>query len=391
MENFTFYSPTEFVFGRDTEGQTGELVRKHGGHKALIVYGGGSAVKSGLLGRVKESLAGAGIECVELGGIKPNPTDDRVYEGIALAREAGADFILAVGGGSVIDTAKGIALGVPYGGDFWDFYCKKAEPERALAVGVVLTIPAAGSEGSGNSVITKLDGLHKISVRYPMILRPRFAVMNPELTYTLPDYQTSCGIADMLCHIQERYFSNTRGCEVTDGIAETLMRDIMSLGQRVLLTPDDYDVRANIMWAGMLAHNGICGVGKVEDWSSHALEHELSAHYGVAHGAGLAVMVPAWLTMVAEKNPAKVLRFCTHVMGVDPYGKDTARVIADGIERLRDFYHSIGLTTSLRTLIGQEPDVDKLVASLQGNKGDVLGAYVALSMDDCRRIYGLAL
>ncbi len=390
MENFTFYTPTEFVFGRNTEGDTGALAKRHGATKVLIFYGGGSVVRSGLLDRVKASLDKAGLPFVEMGGIRPNPTDDRVYEGIDIARREGVDFLLAVGGGSVIDTAKGVAIGTLYNGDFWDFYTNRATPAGALPLGVVLTIPAAGSEGSGNSVITKIDGHHKLSVRYPMILRPRFAVMNPELTMTLPSFQTSCGIADMLCHIQERYFSNTTGCEVTDGIAESLMRDIIDLGRKVMVNPDDYDIRANIMWAGMLAHNGICGTGKTEDWASHRLEHELSALYDVAHGAGLAVIVPAWLEFVAQKNPAKVERFATAVMGVRE-GSDSKTIIAEGITRLREFYKSIGLTVSTTELIGHEPDIETLVASLHYNMGEHVGGYVVLDMDDCRQIYKAAL
>lgn len=392
MENFVFRAPTEFVFGRGTESRTGELTARYGGKKALLMYGGGSAERSGLLDRVRRSLREAGVEFIESGGIRPNPTDDRVYEGIRTVRAEGVDFLLAVGGGSVIDTAKAIALGAVYDGDFWDFYSgRNNTPKGALPVGVVLTIPAAGSEGSGNSVITRLDGLHKISVRYPMVLRPVFAVMNPELTMTLPPYQTACGLADMLCHIQERYFSNTPGCEVTDSIAESIMRSIVELGPKVLEHPDSYDLRANVMWAGMLAHNGLCGVGKVEDWASHRLEHELSALYDVAHGAGLAVIVPAWMAFVGRRNPSKVVSFAVRVMGVDPAGRTDAEVMAEGIERLRAFYSALGLPSGIRELTGREPDIDALVASLHSNMGDSLGGYVSLTMDDCRSIYTSAL
>lgn len=392
MENFVYYSPTEFVFGRDTQKQTGSLVARYRGKRVLLVYGGGSVVRNGLLDTVIKSLESEGISYVELKGIQPNPTDDRVYEGIEIARKENIDFILAVGGGSVIDTAKGIAIGAVYDGDFWDFYCKKAVPQKALSVGVVLTIPAAGSEGSGNSVITKIDGKHKISVRYPMILRPRFAVMNPELTYTLPWFQTACGVVDMICHIQERYFSNTQGTDLTDSIAETIMRNIMQNARKLKSEPNDYDTRANIMWAGTLAHNGLCGNGKEEDWSSHRLEHEISAIYNVAHGAGLAVMVPAWMTFVARKNPTKVVQFATNVMGIDATSRTDEQVIAEGIAALKSFYHELGLTTSMRELTCvDEPDIAALVKSLNGNMGDTLGFYVPLSMSDCEEIYRLAL
>lgn len=392
MQNFTFYSPTMFVFGRDTQQQTADLVQQFGGHRVLIASGHGSAERSGLLPLIRTKLQEAGIEYVELKGINPNPTDDRVYEGIELARKHNIDFLLAVGGGSVIDTVKGIALGMHYDGDFWDFYCGKAKPKSAAPLGVVLTIPAAGSEGSGNSVITKLDGLHKISVRYPLTLRPKFAVMNPELTVTLPWFQTACGVVDMIAHIQERYFSNTSDTELTDGIAEEIMRTIMSTAIRLKAQPDNYELRASIMWSGMLAHNGLCGVGKVEDWASHRLEHEVSAIYNVAHGAGLAVIFPAWMQHVAKTNPHKVLQFAKNVMGVNAENKSESEIISEGISKLREFYHSLDLTTNLRELIGgKEPDVEAMVNSLKGNMGDRLGSYVSLTMDECAEIYRSSL
>lgn len=393
MENFTFYSPTEFVFGRDTQNRTGELVKRYGGTHVLLVSGGSSAERSGLLPQVRRSLADAGIKVIEQRGIQPNPVAEKVYEGIEISRAEKVDFILAVGGGSVIDSAKAVALGAVYDGDFWDFYSGKATPDKALPVGVVLTIPAAGSEGSGNSVITKIDneGRHKISVRYPMVLRPRFAVMNPELTMTLPPFQTACGIVDMLSHIFERYFSNTPDCQVTDSIAEGLMRSIMAEAIRLTETPDNYQARANIMWAATLAHNGLCGTGKEEDWASHRLEHEVSAFHDVAHGAGLAVIVPAWMTFVARRNPAKIESFATNVLGISREGKTSTELCRLAVEALKGFYHTLGLTTSLRQLIGTEPDIDTLVGSLRGNMGDTLGFYVKLSMADCAEIYRLAL
>lgn len=393
MENFTFWSPTEFVFGKDTQKETGKLVVRYGGYKVMICYGGGSVVKSGLLKEVEDSLRQAGLEYVEFGGIQPNPIADKVYEGIGVAVKEGVNMMLAVGGGSVIDTAKAIALGAVYPGDFWDFYSGKQQPVAALPIGVVLTIPAAGSEGSGNSVITKFDdkGRHKISVRYPMILRPRFAVMNPELTYTLPWFQTACGVVDMLCHIYERYFSNTDGTELVDSYSEAIMRSVMDCALRIKVNETDYDARANVMWAGTLAHNGLCGVGKAEDWASHRLEHEVSAFYDVAHGAGLAVIVPAWMAFVAKKNPNKVWQFAINVMSVNPEGLSEEEVIAEGIKRLKEFYHDLGLTTSLRELVGKEPDIDAMTASLHQNMGDILGSYVPLTMDDCKEIYKMSL
>lgn len=391
MNNFTFWSPTKFVFGRDMESLTGDLVKQFGGKKALIVYGGGSVVRSGLLDRVKKSLDDAGVAWEEMGGICPNPTDDRVYEGIGLVRAHGIDFLLAVGGGSVIDTAKGIACGVPYEGDFWDFYCGKKVVATAMPVGVVLTIPAAGSEGSGNSVITKKDGLIKLSLRTESALRPRFAVMNPELTFTLPPYQTACGIVDMMAHIFERYFSNTPGCETTDRVAEGLLTAIMGEARKVIDSPLDYEARANIMWSSTLAHNGLCGTGRVEDWASHFIEHELSAIYDVAHGAGLAVVNPAWMTYVVRTNPSKVAQFAVRVMGVVPGEKSEREIAGEGIARLKSFYRSIGMPVTLGELGIAEPDIDRLVAKLHEHKGNPIGGYVKLTPADTEQIYKLML
>ncbi len=389
MNNFNFYSPTEFVFGRATQKEVGKYVTKYGGTKVLLVYGGQSAEKSGLIKEVTDSLDEAGIKYCILKGIQPNPTDDRVYEGIALAKKENVDFMLAVGGGSVIDTAKGIALGALYGGDFWDFYSGKETPMAALPVGVVLTIPAAGSEGSGNTVITKKEGLIKISVGSPL-LRPKFSIMNPELTMTLPWFQTACGITDMLCHIFERYFSNTTA-QLVNAYSEAIMRDIMDQALTLKIDGTNYDARADIMWAGTIAHNGLCGVGKEEDWATHRIEHEVSAIYNVAHGAGLACIAPAWMTFVAKRNPDMIWRFAINVMSVNPDGLDTDHIIEEGISLLKDFYHDLGLTTSLRELVGTEPNIDAMVKSLERNMGKTLGFYVPLSMDDCREIYRLAL
>ena len=390
MDNFIFQSPTEFIFGRDTQSRVGEALAQRGASKVMIVFGSDRIKNNGLLQQVEDSITKAGIPFVEFGGIQPNPTAESVYAGISLAIEQGVDFILAVGGGSPIDAAKGIALGAVYPGDFWDFYCGKATPEFALPVGVVLTIPAAGSEGSGNSVITNEKTHQKISVRYPNLLRPRFAIMNPELTMSLPWEQTAYGIVDMMAHIYERYFSNTTGTQLVDAYSEAIMRDIMDQAMTLRLNPDDYDARADIMWAGTLAHNGLCGVGKVEDWASHRMEHEISAFYNVAHGAGLAVIIPAWMEFCARRNPDKLWRFAINVMSVNPAGKDTDEIIDEGISELKNFYHDLGLTTHLKELIGCEPDIEKMVKSLERNVGSTLGNYVPLSMQDCAEIYQLA-
>lgn len=390
MNDFTFYSPTEFVFGRGTEQQTGSLVKAHGGTRAMVVYGGGSAVRSGLLGRVEDSLRAAGVEWCELGRVQPNPTDAKVYEGIDLCRRAGADFMLAVGGGSVIDTAKAIAAGVPYGGDFWDFFSGRAVPRSALPVGVVLTIPAAGSEGSGNSVITKLDGLHKLSLRTPKVLRPLFAVMDPSLTFTLPAWQTACGATDMMAHIMERYFTNTEGTSVADRMCEGVMLSIIEETPKALHNPSDYEARANLMWAGTVAHNGTCGVGCEEDWASHFMEHEVSAVYGVTHGAGLAVIFPAWLTYMAGHNVRKVEQWARRVWGVEG-GADAKSVALEGVARFKRFLHSIGMPVTFAELGIANPDIPLLVGKLHEDKGELVGNYIRLDRQATREIYELAM
>ena len=390
MNNFTFYSPTEFVFGKGTEMQTGELVRKYGASKVLIVYGGGSVVRSGLLERVKQTLAQTGIPCLELGGVQPNPIDTKVYEGIDLCRREGVDFVLAVGGGSVIDTAKAIAAGVPYEGDFWDFYIQKATLSSALKVAVVLTIPAAGSEGSGNSVITKVSTLQKMSLRAPELLRPRFSIMNPELTFTLPPYQTAAGIVDMMAHIMERYFTNTADTEIADRLCEGTLKAIITEAPRVMADPKDYGARANIMWSGMIAHNGTCGVGNEEDWASHFMEHEISALYDVTHGAGLAVIFPAWLTWMASHHVEKVAQYAARVWDV-PVSEDLKAMALEGVARLKSFFTSIGMPVNFAQLGVEHPDIELLVEHLHANKGEQVGCYVRLGRKETREIYELAL
>lgn len=388
MNNFTFCTPTRYEFGRGVENRVGALAAALPAHHVLVVYGSGSAVRSGLLDRVRVSLEAAQVPYTMMGGVQPNPTDDRVYEGIETVRRLQIDAIIAVGGGSVIDTAKAIAAGALYDGDFWDFFTGKPI-ERALPVGVVLTIPAAGSEGSGNCVITRREGLHKISIRTDFVLRPKFALLNPELTFTLPPYQTAAGIVDMMAHIFERYFSPTEGVEVTDRISEGLLTAIMTEATRVISQPDDYDARANIMWSGTLAHNGICGCGRAEDWVSHRMEHELSAVYGVTHGAGLAVVNPAWMTYMAEHRPAKVAQMGRRLFGVT--NPDDHQAALEGITALRSFYRSIGMPTTLSELGIENPDIDLLVDKLHENMGEVFGGYYPIDRTVSRAIYTLML
>ena len=390
MNNFVFYSPTEFVFGKETEKQVGTLAAKHEASKVMIVYGGGSAVRSGLLDRVKNALREVGLPFCEMGGVQPNPTDTKVYEGIDLCRREGADLLLAVGGGSVIDTAKAIAASVPYEGDFWDFYIGKAQVTRALKVAVVLTIPAAGSEGSGNTVITKVETLQKMSLRAPMHLRPVFSILNPELTYTLPPFQTACGICDMMIHIFERYFTNTTDVEISDRMCEGVLTAIVKEAYRVKQNPQDYGARANLMWAGMVAHNDTCGVGCEEDWASHFLEHEVSALYNVAHGAGLAVIVPAWMTFMAEHHPRKVAQLANRVFGV-PEEENLQEMALACVSRLKHFFRYIGLPVSFKELGIEHPDIPLLVRKLHENKGPLVGNYVKLTPTLSEEIYRLAL
>ena len=385
MDNFTYCSPTRYIFGKDTESQAGQLTIGMGCKNIMLVYGHGSVVRSGLLDRVKKSLDEAGVTYTELSGIDPNPTDDRVYEGIDIARKKSIDGLVAVGGGSVIDTAKAIALGVPNQGDFWDFFAGKLKAETALPVGTVLTIPAAGSEGSGNCVITRKEGLHKISLRTDFALRPKFAILNPDLTFTLPPNQTAAGIADMMAHIMERYFSPTTDVEVTDRISEGILKAIIEEAPKVIANPDDYQARANIMWAGTMAHNGICGCGRVEDWVSHAMEHEISAVYGVTHGAGLAVVFPAWLTFMANHAPSKPAQFARRVFGIINHDDKSAAL--EGITALRGFYLSLGLPVSFGMLGIATPDIDLLVKKLHENKGEVIGGYYRLTQADTYEIY----
>lgn len=382
MNNFTYCTPTEYIFGRGVENEVGALASQKLGRKILLVYGGSFAERSGLLDRVRHSLSDAGVEFVELGGIQPNPTDNRVYEGIDLGRRANISGVLAVGGGSVIDTAKAIAGGIPYDGDFWDFWAGKAVMTEALPVGTVLTIAAAGSEGSGNSVITKLDGGHKVSLR-TNVLRPLFSMLDPELTESLPPFQTACGIVDMMAHIMERYFSNTPDCEVTDRLCEATLISIINMAPAVLADPYDYPARANIMWAGTVAHNGMLGVGREEDWSSHAMEHEISALYGVSHGAGLAVVFPAWMEYASRLNPSKIEQLGRRVFGVES--------AAEAIVALRKFYKSLGMPLTMGELGVSAPDIDLMVKKLHQTKGQMFGAYIRLDESATRQIYHLML
>lgn len=391
MNNFTFYSPTYFVFGKGEEANTGKYVKRFGGTKVLIHYGGGSIIRSGLLERVKNSLRSEGISFVELGGVKPNPRSGLVYEGIALCLQENVDFVLAVGGGSTIDSAKAIAAGAMYAGDFWDFYMGKPVT-KALPIGTVLTIAAAGSEGSSGSVITKEEGMLKRGAGGD-VLRPAFSIMNPELTQTLPPYQTACGVTDIMAHLFERYFTNTKDVEVTDRVIEGLLITMIHETPKVIANPNDYAARANIMWAGMLAHNNSCGVGRQQDWASHDLEHELSALYDCAHGAGLAVVFPAWMEYTMNHDVMRFAQVANRVWGCAMDFQHPEITAKAGIKAFRAFLKSIGMPQTLAELGGKEEDIPYLAhtaACGNGNNG-TLGGFVVLQEKDMENIYRLTV
>ena len=389
MNNFRFCSPTEFIFGRNTVEKTGQWIKKYGGTKVLLHYGGQSAVKSGLLTQVENSLKNEFIEYVKLGGVQPNPIDTMVYQGIELCRKEQVNFILAVGGGSVIDSAKAIAAGVPYAGDFWNFFEKTVTINRALPIATILTIPAAGSEGSENSVITKKKEGLKRGLKSPF-LRPVLSIMDPTLTFTLPPIQTASGIADMMAHIMERYFTKTPCVDLTDRLCEAILLSIIKEAPIVMKEPHNYDVRANLMWAGNLAHNGICGTGREEDWASHALEHEISALYEeIPHGAGLAVMFPAWMQYVYTSGIDRFVQFAVRVWGIEFTG-DKKETALKGIIALKDFFSSLGLPVNLGQLGVVRSDIDKLTSTLKINTGGQFGMFCKLDMNDARAIYEIA-
>ncbi|MCI7180110.1 MAG: iron-containing alcohol dehydrogenase [Schaedlerella sp.] len=391
MENFVFYSPTYFLFGKNEEEKAGKYVRRFGGSKVMVHFGGGSVKRSGLLDRVEASLAAEGIAYVELGGVQPNPRSGLVYEGIELCRREGVDFILAVGGGSTIDSAKAIAAGVVYEGDFWDYYQDKPV-EKALPVGTVLTIAAAGSEGSPDSVITKEDGMFKRGASGEA-LRPVFSILNPALTQTLPPYQTACGITDIMAHLLERYFTNTKDVEVTDRLLEGLLLTMVHEAPRVIADPDNYEARANIMWAGMMAHNNSCGVGREQDWASHAIEHELSAVYDCAHGAGLAVVFPAWMTYNMKHDINRFAQLAVRVWGCQMDFAHPEVTAKAGIDSFQRFLKSIGMPVDFAELGAKEDDIPAMAHNAcygDGGCGEI-GGFVKLKEQDVVNIYKLMI
>ena len=361
MKNFTYQVPTKFVFGRGAENEVGREIRALGGTKVLIHYGGGSAVRSGLIGRVQAALEAEGIAHVELGGVQPNPRDTLVYQGIELARREGVDFVLAVGGGSAIDSSKAIAHGICYDGDFWDFFCRKAQPERTTPLGVVLTMAAAGSESSNSCVITQASTLTKRGLSSELN-RPKFAIMNPELAMTLPPYQIACGATDILAHIMERYFTCEKEVDLTDRLCEGAMQAVIRAARIAVRNPKDYDAQAQLMWGSTIAHNDTVGVGRVSDFGSHQIEHELSALYDVAHGAGLAVVFPAWMRYQMHKDVMRFAQFAVRVYRCDMDFEHPERTALAGLEAHEAFLKDIGMPITLKELGARTEDIPALAA-----------------------------
>lgn len=391
MRNFEFFTPTKVVFGKNTEAQTGALVKAQGCKKVLVHFGGNSAKTSGLLDTVYASLDQEGITYVSLGGVVPNPRLSKVYEGIALCKAEGVDFILAVGGGSVIDSAKAIGYGMANACDVWDIYTGKAVPTGCLPVGVILTIAAAGSEMSNSSVITNEELGMKRGCNSDYS-RCRFAVMNPELTYTLPAYQTACGIADILMHTMERYFTPDSPMDITDRIAEGLMRTVISKADILMRDPADYEARAEVMWAGSLSHNGLTGCGSLGDWACHQLQHELGAMFDISHGAGLAAVWGSWARTVYKTNPARFAQFAVNVLGVTDNAEDPEGTALAGIAAMEAFYRTIGMPTAISGLGLQLTDsqIEELAYKCSFQNTRTIGNFMTLNREAIKGIYTLA-
>lgn len=392
MENFIYYTPTKVVFGKDEEKNVGKLIKEFKATKVLIHYGGGSAVRSGLIDKVKNALDEEKISYVELGGVKPNPRLSLIYEGIKLAKENGVDFILAVGGGSVIDSAKGIGYGIanPDIEDIWDLYIGKVKTQKCVPIGVILTIAAAGSEMSGGSVVTKEDEQLKRSYNSDNS-RPKFAVMNPELTYTLPKYQIACGIVDIMMHTMERYFSPVGNLETTDRIAEGVLKNMIKYGKLSLENPKNYEARAEIMWAGSLAHNGLTGCGGIGDWATHQLEHDLGGVYDIAHGAGLAAVWGSWARYVCKENLKRFAQFAENVFDIEKIGTDEEMALK-GIEAMENFYREIDMPTSISQcgIKLSDEDVEMLAEKCSNNETRFIGSFKKLFKEDMAKIYSMA-
>ncbi|WP_461256495.1 iron-containing alcohol dehydrogenase [Treponema sp. R80B11-R83G3] len=387
MQNFEYCNKTKIIFGKDTENQAGSETAKYA-KKILLHHSGKSAVKSGLIDKIKASLKSAGVEWVELTGVLPNPRLSLVKEGVNIVKKEKLEFILAVGGGSVIDSAKAIAVGAVNDGDLWDFFERKKSTDRALPVGTVVTIPAAGSESSISCVITNEEGPWKRGINYQCI-RPVFSIMNPELTYTLPPYQTACGITDMMAHIMERYFTKVQHVELTDELCEGALRTIIRNARKIFSGGENnYDARAEIMWAGTIAHNGLLDTGRIGDWASHALDHELSALFDLAHGAGLAIIFPAWLRYNIKEDTPRLARFAAKVWGVDGAFYDYEQAALEGVLRMENFFLSIGMPIRFA-----DANIDPAKITEMSKRAvhfGAIGNYRKLEEKDAEAIYRLA-
>jgi len=389
MDNFNFCSPTRIIFGKGTEERAGKETIKYGS-KVLLHYGGGSIKKTGLYDRVIKSLKKENIEVLELGGVKPNPRLSMVREGIDICRKEKIEFILAVGGGSTIDSAKTIAAGTPYKGDVWDFFSGNNKViKEAIPLGVVLTIPAAGSEVSPDMVITNEDGWYKKAGAGSDHLFSKFSILNPEITYTLSAKNTVIGISDIMAHIYERYFTLTKNTDLTDRLSEATLKTVINNARQVVSHLEDYDLRAEIMWSGSIAHNNLLGTGKTSDWASHRIEHELSAIYDIPHGEGLAIIFPAWMKYVYRSNIERFAQFAERVWNVDIYLGDLERAALEGISRMEDFYKEIGLPVRLNE-IGIGDDRFEEMASKCSEDGAV-GNFKKLDRNDILNIFKLAM
>ncbi len=392
MKDFSFYAPTEVVFGEKSEEQVARLVKKYGGKKVLVHYGGQSAIRSGLLVKIINQLQEAGIDFVKLGGVVPNPRLSLAQKGIELCRQKGIDFILAVGGGSVIDSAKCIAYGVPYKGNVWDFYLGKEKATKMLPVAAVLTIPAAGSEMSESSVITNEEGDVKLGYSNNLS-RPKFAIMNPRRTFTLPPYQTAAGVTDMMMHTMERYFTKDDDMDLTTDLAEAMLRSMKNAVFAVLKNPEDYRYRAQIMWGGSLMHNGLTGCGVDEDWATHQLEHELSGMFDVTHGAGLAAIWPSWARYVMHENLRRFVRFAVNVMDVPNDFTNPEGTALKGIEAMERFYHAIGMPINIKELIGRDitdAEIKEMTRKCSRDGKSTCGGLKVLEAKDMQAIYQMA-
>jgi len=387
MNNFEYSQPTNIIFGKDTHKEIGKHTAKYG-KNILIVYGSERIRKNGLLDDVEKSLNDEGVKYTLLGGVKPNPRLSKVYEGIKICKENDIDFVLAVGGGSPIDTAKGIAVGAKYAGDIWDLYIKKDVFEHALPVATILTIAAAGSEASTGSVITNEKTGYKRDYGSKCVI-PIFSILNPELTCSVPTYQSACGSADIMMHDIERYFTNTKDVGFTDRLCEAVLLSVKENASKAIEEPNDYETRANIMWAGTIAHNDLLSTGRVGDWSSHQIGHEISAKFDVAHGATLTIICPAWMKYVYKHDVARFKQFATRVIGIELDGLSDEEIALKGIEGLKSFFASLGLPTSLKEVDVDESSIDEM-AEKSVRFGNV-GNFVSLDLEDVKAIYKIAL